>query len=77
MNPSERAASACPTGTVLMPPRTASQTNAAPNAARQTAAEVNSEKVNPMSGSPNTTSTSNEEQRHVAQHFDVDRARHP
>ena len=60
MNPSERAASACPTGTVLMPPRTASQTNAAPNAARQTAAEVNSEKVNPMSGSPNTTSTSND-----------------
>jgi hypothetical protein len=43
-----------------MPPRTASQTNAAPKAARQTAAEVNSEKVNPMSGSPNTTSTSNE-----------------
>ena len=31
-NPSERAASACPTGTVLMPPRTASQTNAAPKA---------------------------------------------
>ena len=55
VNPSERAASACPTGTVLIPPRTASQTNAAANAAMQAAAEVNSENVIPTSGSPNTT----------------------
>ena len=55
VKPSERAASACPTGTVLIPPRTASQTNAAPNAAMHSAADVNSENVIPMSGRPNTT----------------------
>ena len=58
VNPSERAASAWPTATVLIPERIASQTNAAPNAARQSAAELNTENVRPMSGSPNTTSTS-------------------
>ena len=56
--PSDRAASACPTATVLIPPRTASQTNAAPNPARHSAAEMNSEKVRPMSGKPKITSTS-------------------
>ena len=55
VKPSDRAASACPTGTVLIPPRTASQTNAAPNAAMHSAAEVNSENVIPMSGRPKTT----------------------
>ena len=59
VKPSDRAASACPTGTVLIPPRTASQTNAPAKTAMQIAAEVNSENRIPMSGRPKTTSTSN------------------
>ena len=60
VNPRALAASACPTGTALMPPRIASQTNAAPNRARQTVAETNSENVSPMSGSPNTNRISSD-----------------
>ena len=55
VSPMALAASAWPTDTALMPPRMASQTNAAPDRARHSAAEVNSEYVTPTSGSPNTT----------------------
>ena len=63
VKPIERAASACPTGTVLIPPRTASQTNAAPNSAMHRRGRGEQRERHPDVGQPEDDQDQQRQQR--------------